>query len=191
MNRTDWGSLFEEVHPESGASEAEISHLIEDVTRPLSPAEIEEMNRKLVDVAERFKRMDPRGGASNVVARIDPSKWELPQGSLPESYLAFLRWSNGGSFRSGEKWFDPVFRTDEVRGYLLGYDLPEWMPGALPFAFDGAGTFYVFDMRGPPRNGEYPILVAHAGNLGFLGSRQTGSTFLETCSARQHPMSLS
>jgi hypothetical protein len=41
------------------------------------------------------------------------------------------------------------------------------MPGALPFAFNGGGTFYLFDMRRPARKGEYPIVCTHSGNLGW------------------------
>lgn len=189
MSWFDWTSLFDEVHVQSGATEGEISLLVDDATRPLSLAEIEQTNAKLMGLAQSLKRAD-FGGAWDVVTKIDPSKWQMPRGALPVMYLGFLKWSNGGSFRTGEKWFDPMFRTNEVRGYLIGYDLPEWMPGVLPFAFDGGGTFYVFDMRRPPCDGEYPILVAHAGNLGFHGSRQIGSSFLEACRGKQSPLNL-
>jgi len=132
----------------------------------------------------------PKLGVPPVFPWGDAAKWELPRGDLPRNYLAFLQWSNGGAFRKGTKWFDPIFQTEEVRGYLLAYDLPERMPGVLPFAFDGGGTFYIFDMRQPPRDGEYPVLVSHASNLGFGASRQIGVTFLEACQARDDPMSL-
>jgi hypothetical protein len=44
------------------------------------------------------------------------------------------------------------------------------MPAALPFAFNGGGVFYLFDMREPAdADGEYPVVAAHAGNLGWAG----------------------
>jgi hypothetical protein len=50
---------------------------------------------------------------------------------------------------------------------LLAYCLPQYMPGALPIAFDGGGTFYLFDMRKAAKQGEYPVVCSHAGNLGW------------------------
>lgn len=180
-NCIDWSSLFDEVRPEPGASEADILGLIEGVTHPVSQAEIEEINA----VHRQLHRQLAAGLDFAPDDWSDPSTWELPRGALPQTYLDFLRWSNGGAFRKGTKWFNPIFKTDEVRGYTLSYELPEWMPGALPFAFDGGGTFYVFDMRQPPQDGEYPVLVSHAGNLGFDpdNSVQVGATFLEACQA--------
>jgi hypothetical protein len=48
---------------------------------------------------------------------------------------------------------------------LLAYQLPEYMPGALPIAFNGGGTFYLLDMRQSAVGGEYPVVCAHAGYL--------------------------
>ena len=50
---------------------------------------------------------------------------------------------------------------------LLAYHLPQYMPGALPFAFNGAGTFYLFDMRRAAKRGEYPVVCARAGHLSW------------------------
>ena len=58
---------------------------------------------------------------------------------------------------------------------------PEWMPGAIPFALNGGGVFYVFDMRQQPQNGEYPILMAEAGTLDFEYAKLIGNSFLEVC----------
>jgi hypothetical protein len=112
-----------------------------------------------------------------------PESWTMPERTLPRSYLDFLRWSNGGAFRCGARWFDPVFKTDQVRGTMLAYDLPEYMPQALAFAFDGAGTFYLLDMRQPPVGDEYPVLIVHASNLGFNSTtcRKIASSFIEAC----------
>ena len=50
---------------------------------------------------------------------------------------------------------------------LIAYHLPQYMPGAVPIAFDGCGTFYLLDMRRPAVGGEYPVACAHAGDLGW------------------------
>lgn len=54
-----------------------------------------------------------------------------------------------------------------VRAIMLGYHVPEYMPGALPFAFDGCGTFYLLDMRKPAVGDEYPVLLAHSTYLSW------------------------
>ncbi len=49
---------------------------------------------------------------------------------------------------------------------MIGYHIPEYMPGAIPFAFDGSGLD-LFDMRQSVVEGEYPVVQAHAGCLGW------------------------
>lgn len=189
MSSPDWSSLFDEVHAQPGASDAEILGLIEAVKQPLSVVELEQIKVKHRHLAEMIARLAAKHGGSGFTLK-EPAKWKLPRKALPQTYLDFLRWSNGGSFRKGAKWFDPVFRTDEVRSFLLGYDLPQYLPGVLPFAFDGSGTFYVLDLRRPPQVGEYPVRIAHASNLCFRASRQIGATFLDACRLTDDPMDL-
>ena len=101
---------------------------------------------------------------------FDPSAWTIPARPLPPSYLSFIKWSNGGEFRTGERWFqffpilDPTHGVGEM---LLAYELPQYISHALPFAFNGAGTFYLFDMRRAAKRGEYPIMPSLSGNLGW------------------------
>ncbi len=66
---------------------------------------------------------------------------------------------------------------------MLAYHLPEYMPGALPIAFNGGGTFYLLDMRKPARNGEYPVVCSHAGSLGWDADESTriADSFLSAC----------
>ncbi len=94
----------------------------------------------------------------------------MPNFGLPGSYLSFLRWSNGGNFVKGKRefgFFPAVDSRCGVRAMMLVYHLPEYMPGAVPFAFDGAGSFYLFDMREPPIDDEFPVVLSHAGSLGW------------------------
>src|SRR5262249_1777501 len=50
---------------------------------------------------------------------------------------------------------------------MVAYQLPQYMPGAVPVAFNGGGTFYLLDMRQPAVGGEYPVVCAHAGYLSW------------------------
>ena len=47
---------------------------------------------------------------------------------------------------------------------MISHCIPEYMPGCVPIAFDGGGTFYLIDMREPAVDREYPILFGHAGS---------------------------
>jgi hypothetical protein len=160
----DWLTVFDEAHPKAGASDAEIAHLVASVRQPLSDAELAAVNRSQ-------KNPFPKGDPLYFAYRpFDPTRWVIPNRPLPSPYLAFLRWSNGGEFRTGDRWFqffpalDP---NDGVRAMLLAYHLPQYIPQALPIAFNGGGTFYLFDMRQEATDGEYPVICSHAGNLGW------------------------
>ena len=111
---------------------------------------------------------------------FDPAQWTLPNGELPPSYLGFLLWSDGGDFRNGERWFrfHPV---RELRPLFLGYHVPQYLPGALLFGSDGGNVFYFFDMRQAPVEGEYPILIAANGNLGYDAAKIIAPSFPELC----------
>lgn len=98
---------------------------------------------------------------------FDARDWKLPDHPLPPSYLDLLRCSDGGEFGGGGRLIQ-LFSSGEVRAYMLDYQVPQYWPLAVPFAFDGGGTFYAFDMRQPPdARGEFPIVMAHAGSLGW------------------------
>jgi len=63
------------------------------------------------------------------------------------------------------------------------------MPGAVPFAFDGGGGFYMFDMRADPQGDEFPIVFSHSGNLGWGEDEfvPVAATFREACLGKDHP----
>jgi hypothetical protein len=111
----------------------------------------------------------------------------LPDGPLPPSYLSLLRWSDGGSFVNGDHRFDPFLPCSRLREYLLGYHVPQYMPGALPFALDGGGGFYLFDMRAGPVRGEYPLLYAGASNLRYDDAVAVASSLIEACRGTTDP----
>jgi hypothetical protein len=160
----DWSSVFDEAYPVAGVSTADLERLVATVGQQLTPAEI-----KAINSGQRnpFPKGDPLYAAWRP---FDSSLWVVPSRPLPPSYLAFLEWSNGGEFRTGERWFQffPVLDPGQgMRATLLAYHLPQYMPGALPFAFNGGGTFYLFDMRPAAKRGEYPVVGSHSGNLGW------------------------
>jgi hypothetical protein len=160
----NWLALFDEAHPEPGASDAEIARFVRAIAQPLSEAEIGQANESQQNP---FPEHDPLHATYR---SFDPSAWVIPARPLPPSYLTFLRWSNGGWFRSGQRefgFFPTLDPTGSMRAMTLAYQLPECMPGALPFAFNGAGTFYLFDMRLEAVDDEYPIVCSHSGNQGW------------------------
>ncbi len=176
----DWRSVFDEAEPEPGASEAEIARFVEAVRQPLSAAEItaakEQQQNPYLVLQPSYYTWRP----------YDPSVWVMPGRPLPPAYLDFLRWSNGGWCRTGERelgFFSTDHPTGGVRAMTLGYEVPQYMPGALPFAFNGGGTFYLFDMREEMAGGEYPVVCAHSGSLGWDpdGHRQLADSFEAAC----------
>lgn len=160
----DWAAVFDESHPVDGASHELIDEFLASVVQPLSGQEI---NAIVEAQRNPFPATDP---LHNRWTPIDPTNWSMPSGDLPQDYIDFLQWSNGGEFMTGSRRFQFLPATDQghgVRATLLGYMVPEYLPGLLPFAFDGGGTLYLFDMREPLVDGNYPIAVSHAGDLGF------------------------
>jgi hypothetical protein len=160
----DWSSLFESQNRQPGATQRQLADFTAGVCRPPTEQEI-------ADVAEQERRLSASGGPlCAVYPLIDASRWQLPHRPLPPSYLSLLAWSDSGDFVNGERWLQ-LFPTDGpagVRAMTLAYYLPEYMPGALPFAFNGSGVFYLFDMREPAdADGEYPVVAAHAGHIGW------------------------
>lgn len=163
----DWISIFDETQIARGASESEVASLARDFSRPLSEKEIVEIRADLLKT-------------KTDIQLYDPAKWFLPSKPLPESFLNFLTWNNGGWCRTGEREFG-FLSTPDLRDYTLAYMFPSFMPGAIPFALNGGGIFYVFDMREESRNGEYPILTAASGNLGYEDAKVVGESFVEVC----------
>ena len=163
----DWTSIFSQHNPRPGALASEIVLLADTIFLPLSIAEMRD--------------------AQTQSARIDPTKWQLPDAELPASFLDFLQFSNGGDFGNGERWFQFFPALDSkhgLRAMLLAYEFPEYMPLALPFAFNGGGTFYAFDLRRKAIDGEYPVVASHASCLGWNSDDHwlVAPTFRQACS---------
>lgn len=50
---------------------------------------------------------------------------------------------------------------------------------SFPIAFDGGGTFFLFDMRLPPVKNDYPVLLAHAGALSYDDAELIADSFTQ------------
>ena len=70
----------------------------------------------------------------------------FPICDLPKGYLDFLKESNGGDFGNGEREYQ-MLSISEVMEYYEIYSFSKFMPYALPFAMDGCGDFYLFNLR--------------------------------------------
>jgi len=178
MHEIKWEDIFDEYYPRDGATSEEIDKFISTTSMPLTNEELNTIRRSDTNP---FRKSDP---LYNSWSPIDPTKWKIPDRPFPASYLSLLRWNNGGDCRTGDRWFQ-FFPGDDsndcVRAMMLGYFLPQWMPGSIPFAFNGGGVFYVFDMREPPADGEYPILCSSAGNLDYDDAVKIADNFLDAC----------
>lgn len=176
-----WSRLFTEQRPAAGATESELQAVVSALFQPVT--EIEVLSAGTLP----SNSIDHRGSASVVRKEFDSRNWWLPSRSLPDDYLDFLRWSNGGSFMNGERRFDPFIVAGNLRSHLIRYAVPIHMPGAIPFALDGSGCFYVFDMRRESSNNEYPILYVSSGSLGYNDAVPVASSFLEACKGATNP----
>lgn len=70
----------------------------------------------------------------------------FPFTALDTSYKNFLLESNGGGFLLGEREYQ-MFSINEICDFYEMYLFETYMPYALPFAMDGYGNFFLFDMR--------------------------------------------
>lgn len=165
----EWASVFSMAHPRPGATGAVLEEFVAEVARPMSAAEVRERT-------DAQRNPFPKGDRLySAWQPFDPAAWVIPHRPLPAAYLSLLRWSDGGEYGNGERWFQffPCLGARHgVRAMMLAYELPQYMPGAVPIAFNGGGTFYLLDLRLPAVAGEYPIVCAHAGYLGWESRAQ-------------------
>ena len=105
--------------------------------------------------------------------------WDLPNYSLPEEFIALLRYSNGGNFANGEREIG-LFSLADIRSYYLYYLFPEYQPEALPFGFNGGGIFYAYDFRGSAQHP--PIIATASGCLDWEESVVLGHSLEEVFS---------
>jgi hypothetical protein len=184
MRHINWGKIFPGEVPGKGATDAELQAFVSALREPLSAKEVQEVKDELANPSP-----DDADPGPALHKPLHPRKWRLPDKPLPPSYLSFLRWSNGGSFYNGARGFN-FLSTSTLREFALSYGFPEYMPGSLPFAFDGGDNFYVFDMRSDPVDGEYPILFVRGDNLSYDNAVPVARSFVEACEGKTDPVKL-
>jgi hypothetical protein len=68
--------------------------------------------------------------------------------TLPEEYLSFLRYSNGGEgFLCIEPWYFRLCSAEEVIAYNQGYNVEEFLPGWLAIGSNGGGEMLAIRKR--------------------------------------------
>jgi len=158
----NWGKIFAEGTPVAGATAKQLTTL----TQLWAP-----MTKEEADWVFPYNRKQ----------RANALKWRLAGYPLPASYLDFIRFSNGGTFRNGDRTFKDFFEVENLRPMMLKWHIPESMPSVLPFAFDGGGVFCAFDMRKPPKNGEFPIVAFHCSTPYWGETSPVADTFVQAC----------
>lgn len=169
MTPTDWDTVFDQADRNPPLPTGLRDAVSSSVTTPLDAEEREALSQEKVP---------------------DPDRWTFPAHPLPATYLDFLAWSNGGLFVNGERELQ-MLAAEELREYMLTYRLPLYLPGMVPFATDGRGNFYLFDLRNPPdAAGEYPVVFAAVGDAGAgetAAAVVVAGSFPEVCRGRTDP----
>lgn len=71
---------------------------------------------------------------------------QFPVFELPDTYIELLKESNGGDFTTGNREYQ-LFSAKETLQAYQSYNFSVYMPFAFPFAMDGCGNFYIFNLR--------------------------------------------
>jgi hypothetical protein len=178
VRRLDWERVFDIRHQESGASLPMIESALDSFRQPMSSSEIADVLRKQTNP---FPSTHP---LHSTYYPIDPRHWRFPQGELPPLFVELIQWSNGGDISNDSVAFFPLLSCDDWRGYSIAYMVPEFMPQAFPFALNGGGSLYVFDMREPAKDGEYPIWLVDAGALSFDDAEFVAAEFIKALGSK-------
>lgn len=114
-------------------------------------------------------------------------KWlraqNFPSQVIPEDYKTLISESNGGIFLYGEREYQ-FLSIEEVIEYYELYHFYEFMPFAYPFAMDGCGNFYIFNMRYE----DVSVYAVCAGDMGWEEDEYffVANTFIECLSQSKH-----
>ena len=137
-----------------------------------------------------FESAQPESGAAEPqLQQLLTSIQEImPFRGLPESYLAFLRWSNGGTFRNGIRNI-AFWHCGGPRRMMDRFHFAEFAPLIVPFASNpGTGDWYGFDTSSEPVAGEFPVVyIDHE----IMRERLVlAPTFLDFCRGTEDPEKL-
>ena len=71
---------------------------------------------------------------------------QFPICELSHTYIELLNESNGGDFTIGNREYQLLSAEEALQAYQ-SYNFSIYMPFAFPFAMDGCGNFYIFNLR--------------------------------------------
>ena len=104
---------------------------------------IDELARKLEQIGEWHKEAPASDGD---VTKIQAEVRLFVGHSIPEDYISFLRWANGGEGTIGGVYVS-LWPTQELVQLNKDYQVDKWMPNALVIGTDGGSKAYIFDFR--------------------------------------------
>jgi hypothetical protein len=98
--------------------------------------------------------------------------------SLPESYFAFLKASNGAEGDLGvQPGWVVVWPAEEALEATIQYQLPEYLPGYFAFGGNGGGELFVFLIEG--NSIERPVYMVPAIGMAATELQQIAPSFDE------------
>ncbi|MDF2989781.1 MAG: hypothetical protein K0S37_295 [Microbacterium sp.] len=68
---------------------------------------------------------------------------------------------------AGDRYAEFGWIGADMAGVFRSYELAEYMPRAVPIAFDGGGGLYLLDARAGRNDGVHPVVWSHAGSLSW------------------------
>ena len=97
----------------------------------------------------------------------------FPICDLPDTYIELLKESNGGDFTTGNREYQ-LFSVEEAMQAYESYKFSIYMPFAFPFAMDGCGNFYIFNLR----NKDACVYAVSSGDLEWKECHKIADSFL-------------
>jgi hypothetical protein len=173
----EWPLVFGLAVARPGASQPQIEQLLDSIVQPLSEDEI----NRLENVLQRnpFPPGDPM---REKYVLSNAARLVMPRRRLPESYVDFLGWSNGGRFRNGMREM-AIFPCAGVREMMLLGLFPAVVPGVVPFA-KHKSDYLGFDTAADPTSGEFPVVYVPHDNPDPV---RMASGFREFCEGTSDP----
>ena len=96
----DWKNAFEKGYIKNrGASKEEIELFLKSWNKKLSETEITEINSRQKNPYNKNSEF------YELYKPFDVLLWRIPENKLSDSYIEFLKYSNGGEFENGDRYF--------------------------------------------------------------------------------------
>lgn len=119
--------------------------------------------------------------SSNEIEQLKEEVYRYIGHTLPEEYLDFLKWSNGGEGLIG-KMYVAFWKSQEVvRVNREDHQIHKWWPNVLGIATDAGDYAYVLDLTHWATDGECPVYKIELGALfgHYDEATRLGDSFLD------------